>query len=99
MGMSGAARQGDTEICRAGEPGFLFSEGEGNVERSEILKMYGESERLVREEERKRITGLSRSTVWRLEREGNFPQRRLAGKNSCGWLLSDLLLWMHEGRW
>ncbi|EHE7040807.1 AlpA family phage regulatory protein, partial [Salmonella enterica subsp. enterica serovar Newport] len=44
---------------------------------------------------RKRITGLSRSTVWRLEREGNFPQRRLAGKNSCGWLLSDLLLWMH----
>ncbi|EOC5660731.1 helix-turn-helix transcriptional regulator [Salmonella enterica] len=42
--------------------------------------MYDESERLVREEERKRITGLSCSTVWRLEHEGNFPQRRLAGK-------------------
>ncbi len=69
------------------------------MERSEILKIYGEAERLVREEERKKITGLSRSTVWRLEREGNFPQRKQTGKNSCGWLLSDLLLWMYEGRW
>ncbi|ENE8568912.1 AlpA family phage regulatory protein [Salmonella enterica] len=58
--------------------------------------MYDESERLVREEERKRITGLSRSTAWRLEREGNFPQRRRTGRNSCAWLMSDLLLWMHD---
>ncbi|ELD4018255.1 AlpA family phage regulatory protein [Salmonella enterica] len=60
--------------------------------------MYGEVERLIREGERRRITGLSRSTVWRLEREGDFPQRRQTGKNSCGWLLSDLLLWMHGRR-
>ncbi|HAT1681645.1 TPA: AlpA family phage regulatory protein [Klebsiella oxytoca] len=66
------------------------------MERSEILKMYGERERLVREAERKRMTGLSRSTVWRLEREGCFPTRKHTGKNSCGWLLSELLLWMYD---
>ncbi|HFW4798206.1 TPA: helix-turn-helix transcriptional regulator [Salmonella enterica subsp. diarizonae serovar 60-67:z35:-] len=69
------------------------------MERSEILKMYGERERLVREDERRNITGLSRSTVWRLEREGAFPKRKQTGKNSCAWLMSDLLLWMYEGRW
>lgn len=66
------------------------------MERSEILKMYGERERLVREDERRKITGLSRSTVWRLEREGVFPKRKQTGKNSCAWLMSDLLLWMHD---
>ncbi|HBZ9864075.1 TPA: AlpA family phage regulatory protein [Salmonella enterica subsp. houtenae] len=66
------------------------------MERSDILKMYGERERLVREDERRKMTGLSRSTVWRLEREGTFPKRKQTGKNSCGWLMSDLLLWMND---
>ncbi|EIM5533477.1 AlpA family phage regulatory protein [Salmonella enterica subsp. enterica] len=66
------------------------------MERSDILNMYGERERLVREDERRKMTGLSRSTVWRLEREGAFPGRKQTGKNSCAWLMSDLLLWMHE---
>lgn len=66
------------------------------MERSDILNMYGERERLVREDERRKMTGLSRSTVWRLEREGTFPKRKQTGKNSCAWLMSDLLLWMHE---
>ncbi|HFW3091504.1 TPA: helix-turn-helix transcriptional regulator, partial [Salmonella enterica subsp. enterica serovar Reading] len=51
-----------------------------------------------REDERRRMTGLFRSTVWRLEREGRFPPRKQTGKNSCAWLMSDLLLWMNEGR-
>ncbi|EHT6840127.1 AlpA family phage regulatory protein, partial [Salmonella enterica] len=53
------------------------------MERSDILNMYGERERLVRENERRKMTGLSRSTVWRLEREGTFPKRKQTGKNSC----------------
>ncbi|EBV4144157.1 AlpA family phage regulatory protein [Salmonella enterica subsp. enterica serovar Benin] len=65
------------------------------MERSDILNIYGERERLVRENERRKMTGLSRSTVWRLEREGRFPKRKQTGKNSCAWLMSDLLLWMH----
>lgn len=39
MGMSGAARLGDTKICRAGEPGFLFFRGErGAIRNSEDVR-------------------------------------------------------------
>ena len=65
-------------------------------DRAAILAAYGESERLCREAERKRITSLSRSRAWELEQQGKFPTRRKLGSNSCAWLLSDLLLWLHQ---
>ncbi|MCD8548653.1 MAG: AlpA family transcriptional regulator [Aeromonadaceae bacterium] len=65
-------------------------------DRAAILASYGESERLCREAERKRITSLSRSRAWELEQQGKFPTRRRLGSNSCAWLLSDLLLWLHQ---
>lgn len=52
------------------------------------------TDRIVREHERKAITGLSRSQAARLEREGLFPRRRKLGKNSVGWLLSELETWI-----
>ncbi|EET0017537.1 AlpA family phage regulatory protein [Escherichia coli] len=64
-------------------------------QRSVILKAYGaEGDRLVRENERKEITSISRSQAWKLEREGKFPARKTIGKKSCGWLLSDLFWWI-----
>ena len=40
------------------------------------------------------VTGLSRSTVWRLERAGQFPQRiRLSG-NSVGWRDEEVRHWV-----
>ncbi|MEH8263754.1 MULTISPECIES: AlpA family phage regulatory protein [Aeromonas] len=66
------------------------------AERAAILAIYGESERLCRESERKQITTISRSRAWELERQGKFPTRRKLGSNSCAWLLSDLLLWLHQ---
>ncbi len=65
-------------------------------DRATILAAYGESERMCREAERKRITSLSRSRAWELEQQGKFPTRRKLGSNSCAWLLSDLLLWLHQ---
>ena len=65
-------------------------------DRAAILATYGESERLCREAERKHITSLSRSRAWELEQQGKFPARRRLGSNSCAWLLSDLLLWIHQ---
>lgn len=50
--------------------------------------------RIVREQERRAITGLSRSQCMRLEREGLFPRRRKLGKNSVGWILSELETWI-----
>ncbi|MGU6109401.1 helix-turn-helix transcriptional regulator [Escherichia coli] len=53
-------------------------------------------DRLVREKERQKITSISRSQAWKLEREGKFPPRKTIGKKSCGWLLSDLLWWISQ---
>jgi len=65
--------------------------------RLQILRDYGEKgDRLVREKERQYITSISRSTAWKLEKSGKFPQRKSIGLKSCGWLLSDLLCWINE---
>ena len=65
--------------------------------RLSILKIYGYTcDRLVREKERQKITSISRSQAWKLEREGKFPPRKTIGKKSCGWLLSDLLWWISQ---
>lgn len=65
--------------------------------RRSILAEYGEQyDRLVREKERRRITSISRTTAYTLEKEGRFPARKTLGRNSCAWLLSDLLLWVRN---
>ncbi len=40
------------------------------------------------------ITGLSRSTVFRLEREEKFPKRRQLGKKSVCWLSNEVDDWL-----
>jgi prophage regulatory protein len=40
-----------------------------------------------------RRTGLSRWTIWRMEKEGSFPKSVKLGKNAVGWLLSELDTW------
>ena len=50
--------------------------------------------RLVREPERRAITGLSRTHWWRLEGQGVVPRRRQIGMNSVGWSLRELLEWI-----
>lgn len=64
--------------------------------RKHILALYGyANDRLVREEERKNITTVSRSQAWLLEQKDQFPKRKKLG-SSCAWLLSDLLVWIHS---
>ena len=66
-------------------------------QRREMLAEYGEPvDRLCREKERQRITSISRSTAWVMENEGRFPARKALGRNSCAWLLSDLLCWVRN---
>lgn len=66
-------------------------------QRREMLAEYGEPyDRLCREKERQRITSISRSTAWMMENEGRFPARKTLGRNSCAWLLSDLLCWVRN---
>lgn len=51
-------------------------------------------DRFIRERECRAITGLSRATRWRMEREGKFPKRKQISKNGVAWLLSEVTAWM-----
>jgi prophage regulatory protein len=50
--------------------------------------------RLLRIRQVLELTGLSRMTIYRMEREGRFPNRRRLGANSIAWLDEDVLAWM-----
>jgi prophage regulatory protein len=50
-------------------------------------------DRIIRERECLQLTGLSRTTRWRLERHGQFPRRRHISPNGVGWLLSEIEAW------
>jgi prophage regulatory protein len=40
------------------------------------------------------ITGISRMSIYRYERSGNFPRRRRVGSNTVAWLDEDIAAWM-----
>ncbi len=42
----------------------------------------------------RRISGLSRSTIWRLERQGKFPIKLSA--RIVGWRASDVQTWIRS---
>ena len=64
--------------------------------RQELLKNAGESERYVKENERKNITAISRVQAWELERKGLYPKRVKLSSQSVAWLLSDLLWFLYR---
>jgi prophage regulatory protein len=49
---------------------------------------------VIREPDRRRITGLSRIQWWRLEKLGRVPRRIQLGTNSVGWLRHELEAWI-----
>ena len=49
---------------------------------------------ILRTNEVSRITGLSRTTLWRLERKGAFPRRIRLGANSVGWRDDEVQEWI-----
>ena len=52
--------------------------------------------RLIRTDEVTTRTGLSRTTLWRLERKGEFPVRRQIGANSVGWIEAEVDRWIES---
>lgn len=55
-----------------------------------------EAMKLLRSREVIRVTGLSRMTIWRMERLGLFPARRRLGANSVAWLEGDIQAWIRS---
>lgn len=39
-------------------------------------------------------TGIGRTSLWRLERIGEFPPRRALSENVKGWLASEIDAWL-----
>ena len=52
--------------------------------------------RYIRFKELKTLVPLGRTTIWRMERDGQFPQSRRIGKNAKAWLEAEVLSWMQE---
>ena len=53
-------------------------------------------DRILRADETTTFTGLSRSTIWRLERVGRFPARRRLSAAAVGWMQSELEQWLYD---
>lgn len=42
------------------------------------------------------VTGVSISTISRMEKRGEFPQRRRIGVKTVGWLESEVMEWLYK---
>ena len=42
------------------------------------------------------LTGLSRTSVWRFEKNGDFPKRRQLGPRRVGYVDSEISNWMES---
>jgi len=40
------------------------------------------------------LTGLSRPTIWRLEKDGLFPKRRRLTGNTVAWIEDEIMEWL-----
>lgn len=47
-------------------------------------------EQLIFQTQLKEIVPFSRTTIWRLERNGKFPKRRQVSPGRVGWLASEI---------
>ena len=50
--------------------------------------------KLIRIKELEEITGLSRTTIWRLEKNGKFPKKVKISSRLIGWRSSDIENWI-----
>lgn len=54
------------------------------------------TDRLLTRKEVEALTGLSRSTLYRMKKEGRFPQPRQMGSRAVRWPASEVELWVQE---
>lgn len=52
------------------------------------------ADRFIRDPECGKLTGLSRTTRWRLEKQGKFPKKREISPNTRGHLASEIEEWI-----
>lgn len=55
-------------------------------------------DRIIREPERRKLTGISKTTWWRLTKKGMAPQAVKLSSNAVGWFQSDIEAWLNNRR-
>ena len=68
------------------------------VHRTVPATIPGFVDRPVRKPECRKATGLSDTTLWRLEKAGKFPKRFRLHGNIAAWWLSDIVAWQQNLR-
>jgi len=53
-------------------------------------------DKIIRIKEVLNLTGLSRTTLWRLEKRGQFPARLLLSAGSVGWRNKEIITWIES---
>jgi len=53
-------------------------------------------DRIIRAKEVEEMTGLSRTSIWRYEKNNTFPQRIKLGDISVGWKLNEVQEWIYK---
>jgi predicted DNA-binding transcriptional regulator AlpA len=54
------------------------------------------SDRMIRTAELTKMVGMSRTTIWRMEKSGEFPARVSLGAGSIAWRLSEINQWIQS---
>ncbi len=67
------------EKCCSASPHYIIPNNRSNIARPRDLPA---------------LTGLSKTTIWRLERAGNFPQRIQLSIGAVGYLISEIQAWL-----
>lgn len=52
------------------------------------------SEQIIRPKEVASLTGLSRATLWRMQKIGEFPKAKKIGRHAVGFLWSEIEAWI-----
>jgi prophage regulatory protein len=82
----------------AGRGKLERSENETNSDRGEPPSLNGVRapplDEFMFDDECQRVTRLSRSTRWRLQKQGLFPKRRQISPGRIAWLRSEIAAWV-----
>jgi predicted DNA-binding transcriptional regulator AlpA len=55
-----------------------------------------QQDQIIRPRNIRTITGLSKVTVWRLEKKGEFPKRVRLSSGAVGWRMSEVMAWLES---
>ena len=55
-----------------------------------------ETNRIIKEKEAINLIGLSKTTIWRLQKLGKFPASIKLSSRAKGYILADILAWLED---